>query len=41
MIWVIEEAKVPGTSEKAVCPYAEGDLESAFVVKSSVKVPGT
>jgi xanthine dehydrogenase accessory factor len=33
--------KVPGTSEKAVCPNAADNLKSAFAVKSSVKVPGT
>lgn len=33
--------KVPGTSEKVVCPSAEDNLKSAFAVKSSAKVPGT
>jgi hypothetical protein len=33
--------QVPGTSAKANLPNAEDDLESAFALKASVKVPGT
>jgi hypothetical protein len=33
--------KVPGTSERAICPSAEDDSEDALAMKSLVKVPGT
>jgi hypothetical protein len=33
--------KVTGTSEKAVCSNAEGDLKTFFAVKSPAKVPVT
>jgi hypothetical protein len=33
--------KVTGTSEKAVCSNAEGDLKTVFAVKSLAKVPAT
>jgi hypothetical protein len=34
-------AKVPGTSKKAACTNTEDNLESAFAVRSPLKVPGT